>query len=384
MKPAATVCERVKQQHSPFGPIAIVGPGAIGCLFAAFLARADHEVWLLDHRADRAKQLARLGITLETGDGQFVVSVRASARPEELPAARLAIILVKAHDTEAAARATSKFLAPDGCALSLQNGLGNLEALSRALGEERVLGGTTAHGAYLLGVGHVRHAGSGPTIIGEQKPRGATPEPPPNPPPRVGRAREGASPGPSRELAKPIGRPRRVREIVRLFRASGIEAEATDNLPQAIWNKLVMNCAVNPVAAICRLRNGQLAQNPWSLKLMQSAALEAAKVAAAQGILLSYPDPAERVKQVCEATAPNINSMLQDMLFGRRTEIEAINGAVAELARRLGVETPVNEALAAAVRAIEQEMDRQVSPAGMAASEGDSARGRQVGPQDIA
>jgi 2-dehydropantoate 2-reductase len=239
--------------------------------------------------------------------------------------------------------------------LTLQNGLGNLEALARALGEERVLGGTTAHGAYLLGVGHVRHAGSGPTIVGEPC-RGARPC---APSPRTG-------------------------EMAELFRAAGIEAEATDNLAQAIWDKLVMNCGVNPVAAICRLRNGQLAQNPWSLKLMQSAALEAAEVAAAQGISLSYPDPAQRVKQVCEATAPNINSMLQDILVGRRTEIEAINGAVAELGRRLRVETPVNEALAAAVRAIEQEMARQVSPAAMAASEGDSARGRQVGPQDIA
>ena len=333
------------------GNIAVVGPGAIGCLFAAFLAKAGHEVWLLDHRTDRAEQLARQGIILENGEAESVVSVRASARPEELPPVRLAIILVKAHDTEAAARAASSFLSADGSALSLQNGLGNIEALSRVLGEGRVLGGTTAHGAYLLGVGRVRHAGSGPTIIGEPR-RGARSLCP-----------SGRDPGPDFVGAQGLCTPNaRVKEIVRLFSSVGIEAQATDNLPRAIWDKLVMNCGVNPAAAICRLRNGQLARNPSSLKLMQAAALEAAQVASAQGISLSYADPAERVRQVCEATASNINSMLQDILLGRRTEIEAINGAVAELGRRLGVQTPVNEALAAAVRALEQERDRQVGP----------------------
>jgi 2-dehydropantoate 2-reductase len=147
--------------------IVVVGPGALGCLFAGQLAQAGHDVGLLGRRQEQAEALTRDGITIERDGIAHRASVRADTDPAKLGPADLAIVLVKATDTVEAAQSLPALLGPDGVAVSLQNGLGNVEALTAVLGAERVLGGVTSQGATLLGPGHIRHAGFGVTTLAE-------------------------------------------------------------------------------------------------------------------------------------------------------------------------------------------------------------------------
>jgi 2-dehydropantoate 2-reductase len=305
--------------------IVVLGPGAMGCLFSALLTRGGADVVLLDRNPDRARLINDRGLILEQGGRSETIAVRATADPAAAGPAGLVIVCVKAYDTAAAAGAAAAAAGPGADVLSLQNGVGNVEALVAALGAGRVLGGTTAQGANLVGPGHVRHAGTGETVIGE-----------------------------------PGGGDRRARRAAAVFEAGGVPARATDDLEALIWSKVAINAAINPLTALLKVRNGALAELPAARALMEAAAAEAAAVAAARGIKLLYPDARARAAEVARATAENISSMHADARAQRRTEIEQINGAVAAEAERLSVPAPVNAALTALVRALEESYGRTV------------------------
>lgn len=300
--------------------IAIVGPGAIGCLFAGLLSRAGQEVWLIDHDASRARQLARRGIHVSGLSGEFHASVRATAEPKEVSGAELSLIAVKAYHTSEAALAAQSALSPTGAALTLQNGLGNVETLQQALGAERVLGGSTAQGATLISQGQVHHAGLGPTIIGE--PGGTISE--------------------------------RLLAIKTAFVGAGIQTELTADLPSVLWEKLVVNAGINPVATLAQVRNGGIMESAHLRLALRLAVTEAAQVAGRLGIRLAHQDVVAHTEEVCQRTANNINSMLQDVRRQRRTEVEAINGAVARHGAAQGLPTPTNALLSALIHGIEE------------------------------
>jgi 2-dehydropantoate 2-reductase len=306
--------------------IAILGPGTMGSLFGGLLARAGEEVVLLDYRPERARQIAASGISLKTAEGEFTIPVKAAADPTAIGAADLLLVCVKAFQTAAAAKWAAPCAGEQTSVLTLQNGLGNLEALSAAFGPSHVIGGTTGHGAILESVGRVIHSGTGETIIGEQ----------------------------SGEITP------RLQKIKSLLDKAGIPATITTNLNGAIWGKMVINCAINPLAALTRLRNGDLLKEPALANLLAQVAVEAAQVASASGIELPYPDPAEQTKKVCLQTAENINSMLADVLSHRPTEISEINGAVVRTAEAVGLRAGLNGALTSLIRGIEEGYSRQV------------------------
>jgi 2-dehydropantoate 2-reductase len=311
--------------HEPSArPIAVIGSGAMGTLFGGLLASAGHEVWIISREQARAATLARSGIQM-TGASRRRVRVHATADRRRVPAAAAAFVFVKAYDSAAAGRVAARVLAREGIAVTLQNGLGNVEALVGALGRDRVVGGVTAHGATSLGVGRVCHAGKGPTVV-----------------------------------AAPAGADADVAGLARLLSDSGIATEVGDDLDALIWWKLILNAGINPVAAITRLRNGDLLSVAGAARLVAAAVREAAAVAAARGLAVAPGRAVARVREVCRATAKNVNSMLQDVLHGRRTEIEAINGAIVAEAARLGLSVPVNGFLVHAVRAIEDGYARRV------------------------
>lgn len=305
---------------------AMVGCGAMGSLFGALLARAGHKVWMIDNHPERAKLVAANGIRVESSEGAFHARVNVAASPEEMPAPHFVFIFVKAHDTTSAAQAAAAVAGSESTIVTLQNGLGNVTTLVRHFGAARVIGGTTAHGATEIAPGHVRHAGTGPTVI--------------------------AAASGEREV--------RVEALADALREAGFETAITDDLDSAIWSKLVANCGLNAVAALTRLPNGAVGNDPGAMEVVRAAANEAAAVARAKGITLAYSDVEGYVQEVCNATAENVNSMLQDVVRGRRTEVEAINGAVVEEGRTLNVDTPVNAALAALVAAVERNYQHQV------------------------
>ncbi|HDM09490.1 MAG TPA: 2-dehydropantoate 2-reductase [Desulfobacteraceae bacterium] len=304
--------------------IACIGPGAMGCLFAASLKRAGNDVILMDYKEDRARFLNANGIHVEGVTGSFHEMVPVEIHPD-LRDADLVLVCVKAMKTEEVAHVLAQGIGEETIVASLQNGVGNMETLSRLLGEPRVLGGTTSEGATLLAPGHVRHAGRGQTFIGA-----ATEEHPALP------------------------------NVSSMLERAGFYTEVSRNIQGLIWGKLLVNVGINALTAITHLRNGALPELEETRRLMTLAVGEAAQIAKAKGIALPYDDPIGRVIEVCGATSGNVASMLQDVLNKRPTEIDFINGAISREARQLGIPTPVNDTLASLVKAIEKTYMEQV------------------------
>ena len=299
--------------------IAIVGPGAMGSLFAAYLSKSKEEVWLLDKNAERAEKINNKGLNVEGVSGDWQAKVNAAAKAEAIGEVDLVIICVKSYDTKEAITSAKQLVGRGATVLTLQNGLGNIEIIGEVVGQERVIGGVSNQGATLLDIGRIRHAGRGETIIG-----------------RI----DGKIPV---EL-------RQIREI---FNKVGLETRISRDIKGLLWSKLIINCGINALTALTRLNNGRLIEFDGSSRVLRDAVTEAVKVAKRKKIKLIYDDPLAKVEAVCEATAANVSSMLQDVLRKKRTEIDSINGVIVRQAKSLGINVPVNSVLVDLVKTIE-------------------------------
>lgn len=306
--------------------IAIVGPGAMGCLFAAMLTRskAKHDLWLLDKDPERAKKINATGISVE-GLSNFTQKIKVTAEAKEVDRCDLVIIFTKSYDTDKALRAIKPLLSDNTNVLSLQNGLGNLQLVCEAVGEDKAVGGIIVCGATLEGIGKVKLTGKAEAIIG-----------------RIN----------GKIFAD-------LRRISTLFNEAGIPTKISKDINGVIWSKLIINAGINALASVCRMRNGVLLQHEGTRELMKQAAVEATKVAKRKRIKLIYDDPLQKVESVCTDTSDNICSMLQDVLQKQRTEIDFINGAVVRQGKSCGIKTPVNEMLTQLVESIEASYKRQ-------------------------
>ncbi len=297
--------------------IAILGTGALGCVYAARLAEAA-EVWMLGTWVEGIAAVKQAGIQVTDPDGHvWQARVRATADPGEVPPAACALVLVKSYQTERAAGWAARVLEPDGLAVTLQNGLDNEPKLVAAVGAERVAVGVTYNGATLLGPGRVRHAANQPTHIGAS-------------PLTAGRAAG----------------------LVALLNQAGLEAHITPDVASLLWGKAVANAAINPLTALWRVPNGEVCATEERRRLMANLAQEAAAVAEARGITLPFADPVVYARGVCQRTAANRSSMLQDIERGRPTEIDSITGVIVAEGQRLGVPTPVSEVVWRLVRGV--------------------------------
>lgn len=289
--------------------ICIVGAGALGSLFGGLLARAGASVSLYNpSNVEHMRASARDGLRIERDDSFFKVSVVATTTPEALTDADLVGIFVKAYHTARAMEQIAPKLTRRSWVLSVQNGVGMESEILRFVPEERFLRGVTAQGATLLGPGRVRWAGVGPTKLGRWT-GPITPE---------------------------------IEEILALFRSADIETEYSDEIERLLWEKLIINCAINPLTALFDQPNGVLVRDPELREIAGAVACEALRVARAHGVTLTEAEAIERVETVAQKTAQNISSMLQDVRRGRPTEIEYINGAVVREGRRLRIPTPLN------------------------------------------
>ena len=157
--------------------IGVIGPGAMGCLFASFLTEAGEDVWLIDHHPARAAKIAKRGVRLEGISGKRQVTVNITASPQEVGLCELILVCVKSYDTKKAIKDNLSLIGPSSYVLTLQNGVGNMEIISAAVGKEKTIGGMTSEGTTLLEDGYVRHAGRGETSIGEACPKLQNPKP---------------------------------------------------------------------------------------------------------------------------------------------------------------------------------------------------------------
>lgn len=294
----------------------IVGTGAMACLFAARLVGAGLPVTLLGTWTAGLQALQEQGVRVVENDSlETAYPVVATAQPAECAGVRYALVLVKSWQTERAAQQLATCLSPEGLALTLQNGLGNRETLTRVLGAERVALGVTTMGATLLGPGRVRPGGEGMISAGQHS---------------------------------------RLPALMALLRRGGFVVESVPEPESLLWSKLVINAAINPITALLRIPNGMLLRRPEARILAAAAAGEAAAVASAEGVQLSYPDPVAATEAVAQRTASNISSMLQDVSRGAPTEIDAICGAIVATADNQGLPVPVIRTLWLLVKALAQ------------------------------
>jgi 2-dehydropantoate 2-reductase len=284
--------------------IVVFGSGSLGSLVGGLLARA-HDVTLVG-RQPHVSRVAESGLDIS---GCIETTVRPTAATTAPAAADLALVTVKAGDTGTAAAALAE--RDLDVALSLQNGMGNEATLADRL-DCPVLAGTCTYGARLDGSGEVACTGVGEVVLGP---------------------REGGQSAPADRVGTAFG-------------AAGIETTVATDMPRRLWEKLAVNAGINATTALARVENGALVDGPAG-ETAREAAREVARVARDEGIDLTDTEASEAVETVAAATADNTSSMHQDVLAGRPTEIDAINGYVVEVAQR---PVPVNETLTALIR----------------------------------
>ena len=300
--------------------ICVVGCGAVGSLFAANLAQLeDVEVWAYDLARDHVEAINEHGLRL-SGAGDLVGRLRATADAAELPPCDFGLVATKAMHTEAAARAAAHAFA-DGAVCSVQNGIGNEEAI--ALHVERVIRGTTFPAGNVVGPGHVRWDVRGDTTIGPYEPSPAAPA-----------------------------------EIERLADActrAGMPTTALADARGPQWRKVIFNAATNPVGALTGLTHGRVCEDEALRRLVSGLVDEGKAVASAQGIELDA-DPEELIDYAArpEVAYDHKASMLQDVEARRPTEIDYLNGGIVRVGRELGVPVQLNEAIWALVKGIER------------------------------
>ena len=294
--------------------ITVVGTGALASLFASRLAPHTPLKMFGSWREAIAAINAR-GLILEDDSGSQVFRVNATSDVRECEGTELALVLVKSYQTEEVAKEIKKFLSPNGVALTLQNGLGNYEALVNDLGEERVAQGVAMQGANMIEAGRVRDGGRGSIHVAEHP---------------------------------------RLTKWIDVLRGAGVEVHESPiiNLQSLVWNKLLINVPINPLTALLRLTNSELLKRDDALKIGDLAVDECLAVMTAKGIPSPRHSPHGRYREVLRATASNRSSMFQDILRGAQTEIESINGAVVYEGKKSGVPTPINETLWRLVKAL--------------------------------
>jgi len=298
----------------------VIGAGAMGGIYGGLLSKAGYDVTLIDIREDHIGQVRRDGLIVEGVRGQHVVRVAAQTDANGLPPGDFAIIFTDANSTKDAARTAAQVLKPDGFALTLQNGIGNVESLVEALGSERVVAGVTMNSGAFPGPGHAAYTNAGVTSIGELDGR-TTP---------------------------------RIEEVARMLNKAGIETKIVADPIAEIWSKFVLNCAINSLTAITGLRSsGEMYRTPEVNALQDHVIDEILTVVDRKGIKLAEPQPRKKIKAHCRIRY-NQPSMMQHMQQGRRTEIDALNGALVREAKALGIPVPYNEAVVAVVKGMEK------------------------------
>jgi 2-dehydropantoate 2-reductase len=298
--------------------IAVVGAGAMGSVYAGLLFAAGNEVWAVDVWAEHILEINLHGLTVEGASGHREAWIDATTDPAEVGKCDLVVIATKAMHVEAAAASAKPLLGRDTVVLPIQNGLGSADRVAAVLGEERVaIGVAGGFGASIVAPGHVRHEGWELVRLGERR-------------------------GP----ATP-----RIRRIADVWAEAGFRVQVYDDVEQLVWEKLVFNVCFSGTCSVLERTIGEVLDDPAAWQVASGCAREAYDVARARGIDLSFDDPVAYVRALGEKIADSRPSMLQDVLAGRPCEIDVINGAISPAARELGLSAPVNETVAALVRA---------------------------------
>lgn len=297
--------------------VAVLGCGAIGSLYAAHLARVpDVEVWAVDPWAEHVAAIERDGLRV-TGNADFVAPVRAVTDAARLPDCAFGIVATKSLHTRAAVEAARHALR-DAAVVSVQNGIGNEEVVAEVL--PRVVRGSIITAGAVTAPGTVRYDAPGDSWFGPFEP----------------------SPATAGEIER----------LAALLTEGGLRTHALADARGPQWTKVVFNAATSPLAALTGLTVGQVCTDPGLRAQVDALIDEALAVCAAAGIVL-LREPAESVREAIDEAFWHKPSMLQDVLAHRATEVDVLNGGIALEGARVGVATPLHDAMVALVHGLE-------------------------------
>jgi 2-dehydropantoate 2-reductase len=296
--------------------IAVVGAGAVGGYFGGMLARAGAPVVMIG-RAAFVEAAKKNGLLLDTLQFKETVRVEASTELEAVRGADIILFCVKTTDTESTARTLAPLLSSSATVVSLQNGVDNAEKI-RAAGID-ALSAVVYVAASVPEPAHVKHAGRGDLVVG---PRNARSE-----------------------------------QFAEFFERAGVACRISDNIDGELWTKLIWNCALNAISALGRAKYGQIAASEDAFKVVENVVNEVLAVAAAARIQLPGVETPQAgfagALKIATQMSGAISSTGQDLMRGKRTEIDSLNGYISRRGAELGVPTPVNHALYALVKLAE-------------------------------
>ena len=301
--------------------IIVMGAGAIGSLFGAFLSKRNHVS--LVGRTPHITRITKKGLKI-TGKTNITVNVEAVDSVDQInnKSPDLIILTVKSYDTENAARMIKPILSDNTIVLSLQNGLNNLEKIGKIINQKKIVAGVTTHGALFTKPGIIKHTGLGKTILGELDDK----------------------------LTK------RVQNLASVFKQADIDTNISTNICSEIWIKTIINSSINPITGMLKCKNGCLLEHPLLEKLVEETCKESSAVARTVGVKLIDADLIKMTKRVIKDTSENYSSMLQSFQKGKKTEIDSINGKIIEIGKQHGIKTPFNDALFSLVKALEKDV----------------------------
>jgi 2-dehydropantoate 2-reductase len=303
--------------------VAIVGAGAMGSVYAALLAAADHEVWAIDTWQAHVDAIRANGLRLEGISGNRTVRIHASTDARDAGVCDVVILATKAMHVAQAAESAKPLLGPDTVVLSIQNGLGGPETAAQVLGRKYVMVGVVGgFGASIRAPGHAHHNGMELVRLGE--------------------------------FDGPVTP--RLERVAELWRSGGFRVKCFDDIQQLVWEKLICNVCYSGTCAVTERTIAEVMNDPDTWLVASTCATEAYKVAKARNIRLDFDDPVAYVREFGNKIPNARPSMLLDHMAGRASEIDAINGAIPAAARAAGLSAPYNETVSALVRAKERRM----------------------------
>jgi 2-dehydropantoate 2-reductase len=295
--------------------VAVLGAGAMGCLFGGLLAEKGLNVVLIDVWKDHVDAINKNGLKMDGQGGDRFIKIKATIDPKSLGTVDVIIIMCKATALEQALSNAKNIIGDKTVLMSFQNGIGHEAIMQKIAGKDKVLGGTTTQASNILGPGNIKNHASLPSWIGEY---------------------EG-------------GMSDRVKDLAETFTAHGLETIASDNVKKKKWMKLFALTAIGPLSAIFDMHHTELyitnKESKLARELGKQIILETRKVAQADGVEVSENECLEMFQKILDSNQTNKSSMAFDIQYKRKSEIDFINGSVSKIGKKHGVPTPLNDML---------------------------------------
>ena len=289
--------------------IAVMGSGGVGGYFGARLAANGFDVTFIA-RGAHLEVIQRDGLRLESANGNVHIKpAQATDTPASAGPVDYVLFTTKLWDTELAAEASRPLLGADTAVISLQNGVYAEQLLGEVLGREHVLGGLAQISSFIAAPGAIRHAGTMARVVFGELDGKRTP---------------------------------RAQALLTAFREAGVDADLTDDINRAIWQKFVFLVGLSGVTAVTRQSIGPLREDADTRALLGQVMAETAAVARAKGIAVDSASVNDRLAFMDALPADMTSSMAHDLAQGNRLELDWLSGAVARMGRELGVATPAN------------------------------------------